>query len=104
MFGVLGDRLGVRAMLCAMRVGYAVLAVAVMALALAGMLTPVMGVRTLAVYGLPLGLMGAGVLVARIGYPRTVTVCCAVGVLFTLFIGLRWRASMWRRAAAPRAV
>lgn len=66
--------------------------------------TRVMGVRTLAVYGLPLGLMGAGVLIQRVGYPLTVTVFCAVGVLFTLFIGLRWRASMWRRAAAPRAV
>ena len=29
----------------------------------------VMGVRTLAVYGLPLGLMAAGVLIERIGYP-----------------------------------
>jgi MFS family permease len=65
--------------------------------------TRVMGVRTLAVYGLPLGLMGAGVLIERVGYPLTVTVLCAVGVLFTLFIGLRWRASMWRRAPAPTA-
>src|SRR5437868_4750734 len=40
-FGVLGDRLGVRTMLCAMRATYAVLATVVMILALAGVLTPV---------------------------------------------------------------
>jgi len=32
-----------------------------------------MGVRQLAVYGLPLGLMASGVLIERIGYPATVT-------------------------------
>ena len=57
--------------------------------------TRVMGARTLAVYGLPLGLIGAGVLIDHIGYPLTVSVCCAVGLGLTLLIGLRWRASMW---------
>ena len=64
----------------------------------------VMGVRTLAVYGLPLGLIGSGILIERIGYPLTVTVSCGVGLVFTVLIALRWRASMWhgRRAlAAP---
>jgi len=62
----------------------------------------VMGVRALAVYGLPLGLLGSGVLIERLGYPLTVSVCCAVGLIFTLVIGFRWRASMWqsRRALA----
>lgn len=58
----------------------------------------VMGVRTLAVYGMPLGLMGSGVLIERIGYPLTIGVFCAVGLVFTLLIGIRWRASMWRGA------
>src|SRR5262245_450404 len=40
MFGVLGDRLGGRAMLCAMRAGYALLAALLMLLGLAGLLTP----------------------------------------------------------------
>ena len=57
----------------------------------------VMGVRTLAVYGLPLGLMGSGALIDRIGYPLTISVSAAVGLLFTLLIGLKWRASMWQR-------
>jgi MFS family permease len=40
MFGVLGDRLGGRVMLCAMRATYAALATLLMLLALAGLLTP----------------------------------------------------------------
>jgi MFS family permease len=57
----------------------------------------VMGVRTLAVYGMPLGLMGSGVLIERIGYSLTISVFCALGLVFTLLIGIRWRASMWQR-------
>jgi predicted MFS family arabinose efflux permease len=60
----------------------------------------VMGVRMLAVYGLPLGLIGAGFLIERIGYPLTITVSAALGLCCTVLIGLRWRASMWRRASA----
>jgi predicted MFS family arabinose efflux permease len=56
----------------------------------------VMGVRTFAVYGLPIGLMASGALVDRIGFPATVTLYCAVGALFTALIGLRWRAHVWR--------
>jgi hypothetical protein len=55
----------------------------------------VMGVRTFAVYGLPLGLMASGALIGRIGFPATVTLYCGVGLVFTLLIGLRWRASVW---------
>jgi MFS family permease len=61
----------------------------------------VMGVRTLAVYGLPIGLLVSGVLIDRIGYPATVSVCAAVGLVFTLLIGAKWRASMWRRQRRP---
>ena len=55
----------------------------------------VMGVRMLAVYGLPIGLVGAGVLIERLGYPWTITVAAAVGLVFTVWIGTRWRASIW---------
>jgi MFS family permease len=41
MFGVLGDRLGGRLMLCAMRASYAVFAALIMLLAITGTLTPV---------------------------------------------------------------
>jgi hypothetical protein len=58
----------------------------------------VMGVRTLAVYGLPLGLLASGALIERIGYPLTISASAAVGLLFTLLIGLKWRASMWSKS------
>jgi predicted MFS family arabinose efflux permease len=56
----------------------------------------VMGVRTLAVYGLPLGLLAAGALIGRLGFPATVSVYCAVGLAFTALIRSRWRASIWQ--------
>jgi Na+/melibiose symporter-like transporter len=55
----------------------------------------VMGVRMLAVYGLPLGLLASGLLIERIGYPLTISLSAVVGLGFTLLIGIRWRASMW---------
>ena len=61
----------------------------------------VMGVRMLAVYGMPLGLIASGALIERIGYPLTVSAMAAVGLLFTLLIGLKWRASMWQHGPRP---
>jgi MFS family permease len=58
----------------------------------------VMGVRMLAVYGLPIGLIASGALIERIGYPLTITALAAVGLAFTVLIGIKWRAAMWRRA------
>jgi MFS family permease len=55
----------------------------------------VMGVRMLAVYGLPLGMIGSGALIDLIGYPLTVSALSVVGLVFTLLIGIRWRASLW---------
>jgi MFS family permease len=63
----------------------------------------VMGVRQLAVYGMPLGLMASGALIERIGYPLTISVCCGIGLVFTLLIGTKWRASMWQTRVASRA-
>ena len=62
-----------------------------------GLRSRVMGVRMLAVYGLPLGLLASGFLIERIGYPLTITASSAIGLLFTVLIGIRWRASMWQR-------
>jgi MFS family permease len=63
----------------------------------------VMGVRMLAVYGLPLGLIGLGFLVDRIGYASAITVAAALGLLCTGLIGVHWRASVWGREG-PRAL
>ena len=61
----------------------------------AGFRGRVMGVRTLAVYGLPLGLMASGVLIEHIGYRPTISALSAIGLALTLLIGIRWRASLW---------
>jgi MFS family permease len=63
----------------------------------------VMGVRMLAVYGMPLGLIASGVLIERIGYPLTISALSATGLVFTVVIGIRWRAAMWQRRRQPAA-
>ncbi len=56
----------------------------------------VMGVRMLAVYGMPLGLLASGVLFASVGYIGTVALYSSVGATATIAIGLRWRKSIRR--------
>jgi MFS family permease len=56
----------------------------------------VMGIRILAVYGLPIGLLIAGQLVTRIGYPATATLYSVVGLVFIALIAVRWRVHLWR--------
>ncbi len=59
----------------------------------------VMGVRMLAVYGLPMGLLLSGPIVERAGFAVTGTLYSALGIVFTLAIGFYWRAELWDRAA-----
>jgi len=63
----------------------------------------VMGVRMLAIWGLPLGLVAAGPLIARIGYSSTVLLYCGLGLAATLAIGYYWRDAIWHRSAAANA-
>ncbi len=55
----------------------------------------VMGVRMLAIYGLPMGLMAYGAIMERIGFVATATAYCAVGLVLTAAIGLYWRKAVW---------
>jgi predicted MFS family arabinose efflux permease len=55
----------------------------------------VMGVRMLAIYGLPIGLLIAGMLIPRIGFRVTATVYCVLGLASMTLIGIRWRAVIW---------
>jgi MFS family permease len=55
----------------------------------------VMGVRLLAIYSLPVGLMVAGVLIEHIGFAVTATIYAATGLALTIIIAARWRAHMW---------
>jgi MFS family permease len=63
----------------------------------------VMGMRMLAIYGLPLGLLAAGALIERIGFVATATAYCVVGMALTLAIALRWRAALWPLHAPANA-
>jgi predicted MFS family arabinose efflux permease len=56
----------------------------------------IMGIRMLVIYGNLPGILGAGPLIASFGYPATATLYCVTGLVFTLFIAMRWRAQLWR--------
>ena len=56
----------------------------------------VMGVRMMAIYSLPLGLLAAGPLIGLMGFRGTATLYAAIGLFFTVVISLRWRAELWR--------
>jgi Na+/melibiose symporter-like transporter len=60
----------------------------------------VMGVRMLAVYGMPLGLLLAGPLVERVGFSATGSLFSLLGIVFTLLIAVCWRAHLWHPSAA----
>lgn len=62
-----------------------------------------MGLRTLAIYTLPLGLLAAGALIDRIGFSATATLYTVVGLVCTAAIALRWRTDLWHSDAASRA-
>ncbi len=57
----------------------------------------VTGVRMMAIYTLPLGLLGAGVLIGWIGFRATTSLYAIVGLAFVVLIAVRYRAYMWRR-------
>jgi Na+/melibiose symporter-like transporter len=60
----------------------------------------VMGIRQLAIYGVPIGLLIAGPLVANYGYRLTASVYCVFGLLVTVLIAVYWREHIWRPDAA----
>jgi len=63
----------------------------------------VMGVRTLAIYGVPPGLLAAGALIDHIGFAATVSVYCVVGSVLTALIAVRWRGDLWPLSAPANA-
>jgi sugar phosphate permease len=56
----------------------------------------IMGVRMLAIYSLPVGLLVAGVLIGAIGFRATASLYAIVGLLFTVLIAVKWRAALWQ--------
>ena len=63
----------------------------------------VMGMRQLAVWGLPLGLLAAGALITRFGFAATTLLYTGLGLAATLAIGYRWRRALWERDAPANA-
>ena len=62
----------------------------------------IMGVRMLAIYSLPVGLLIAGVLIGWIGYRATASLYAIVGLVFTILIAIKWRESLWRAQTLPK--
>lgn len=56
----------------------------------------IMGVRMLAIYPLPLGLLLAGALIPRLGYGWTAGLMLGSGLLLAGAIGLAWRSHLWQ--------
>ena len=63
----------------------------------------VMGVRMLAIYSLPVGLLAAGALIEWMGFAATATLYAVIGLAFTMVIAVRWRADLWRLDAPANA-
>jgi predicted MFS family arabinose efflux permease len=64
----------------------------------------VMGVRMMAIYSLPIGLLIAGPLIERVGFAPTMSLYAAIGLLCTLFIAVRWRDDLWRPLAPANSI
>jgi MFS family permease len=60
----------------------------------------VMGMRMLAIWGLPLGLLAAGPIIAGLGYTACTVLYGGVGLAATIAIGYRWRRALWQPSAA----
>jgi hypothetical protein len=63
----------------------------------------VMGMRMLAIWGLPLGLLLSGPLIDRWGYAATAGMYSALGLLLTGAMSVYWRAHIWDRKAPANA-
>lgn len=63
----------------------------------------IMGVRMLAIYTLPLGLLIAGGLIPRLGYHTTALIFVLTGLALTIQIAVTWRADLIRRDAIGNA-
>jgi hypothetical protein len=60
----------------------------------------VMGMRMLAIWGLPLGLVAAGPIIEHWGYPATTLLYAGIGLAATFAVAYRWRGALWHPSAA----
>ncbi len=57
----------------------------------------------MAIYGLPFGLMAAGVLIEQVGFAVTTTVYAAIGIVATLTVASHWRKALWAHEVPANA-
>ena len=63
----------------------------------------VMGIRMLAIWGLPLGLVAAGPIIASLGFSSTTLLYAGLGLAVTVAMGYRWRRALWLRTSAANS-
>lgn len=63
----------------------------------------IMGLRTLAVYGLPIGLLASGPVIEGVGFGAAAALYGAAGAAATLAVLVVWRAALWARGAKGNA-
>ncbi|HTM62273.1 MAG TPA: MFS transporter [Burkholderiales bacterium] len=63
----------------------------------------VMGMRMLAVWGLPLGLLIAGPMIQHVGYTATTVIYSTLGLAATFATAWRWRGALWSASAPANA-
>ena len=63
----------------------------------------VMGVRILAIYTLPFGLLAAGWLIGRIGFAATASTYALFGLAMVLLLAARFHSDLWRVEAPANA-
>jgi MFS family permease len=59
----------------------------------------IMGMRILAIWGLPVGLLIAGPLIDTLGFVLTTVLYSSLGIAATVAIALKWRSAMWSKSA-----
>ena len=59
----------------------------------------VMGLRILAIWGLPVGLLIAGPLIDTVGFVATAFLYTGLGLAATIAIAIKWRSAMWCKSA-----
>jgi hypothetical protein len=63
----------------------------------------VMGMRVLAVWGLPIGVLASGPVIVALGYAACTILYALLGLAATLMIGYRLRQALWQASAAANA-
>jgi predicted MFS family arabinose efflux permease len=64
----------------------------------------VMGIRVLGIWGLPLGLVASGPVIAHAGYSACTVLYAGLGLIATLVVAYRWRGALWHTAAPANSI